>query len=405
MPDLAEWLPFALSPPRRAVYKRLSANDTGATGAHQVGPYIPNRVAFALDPTLEDPVRNPRRDFHLRLISHAETSTPSLIYYNNRRFGGTRNECRLTGFGGRQSALFDPESTGALLILSFGELGSEVEGWLATDPEEDQVIEAVLGPVEPGIVGFIGPDPAGTLALFEVAPGLDSCRPDEATLPSRWRQEFPSASEISAHAAALVPPSLPMDTRFLRRHDCEYSLFQVVEEHHLLPVIGGGFRFVADFLALAQTTLQRRKSRAGKSLELQLARIFDEERLEYVAQAQTELGHRPDFLFPSLEAYRQLPSGHPSLAMLAVKSTLRDRWRQVLTEADKIPVKHLFTLDQGLSDAQFRDVTAAGIRLVVPERRLASYPASLRVEISTLAAFVQKRARRRMDATRLADGP
>ena len=35
-----------------------------------------------------------------------------------------------------------------------------------------------------------------------------------------------------------------------------------------------------------------------------------------------------------------------------VKSTCKDRWRQVLSEADRIPNKHLFTLEAAISENQ-----------------------------------------------------
>jgi hypothetical protein len=392
-PDLAQWLPFALSPPRRAIYKRLSANDTGATGGHQVGLYVPNRVAFAVHPALDSTERNPRRPIELRLISHGQTSTPNLIYYNNRRRDpkGTRNECHLTGFGGRVSGFQDPENTGALVVISFDQGGRSAEAWLAVSPKEEDTIEDVLGPVEPGVVGFIGADVAGNLVFFEQRPEPDPCRPAAGDLPAAWKDRFPTAAELAAESARRVPGSGDIDARFTRRHECEYSLFKVVEEDHLLPAIGPGFAFVADFLVLAQSTLQRRKARAGRSLELQLALIFDEEQIEYVAQPETEPGHRPDFVFPSLERYRVASVGDPSLAMLAVKSTLRDRWRQVLREADKIPRKHLLTLDQGVSEAQFQDIARSGIQLVVPEGRIRSFPRGVRRHVQSLATFVGTR--------------
>ena len=37
------------------------------------------------------------------------------------------------------------------------------------------------------------------------------------------------------------------------------------------------------------------------------------------------------------------------LTMLASKTTCKDRWRQILNEADRIKIKHLFTLQQGIS--------------------------------------------------------
>ena len=45
--------------------------------------------------------------------------------------------------------------------------------------------------------------------------------------------------------------------------------------------------------------------------------------------------------------------------MLAVKSTCKDRWRQILAEADRLPVKHLLTLEPGISVAQTDEMTPA----------------------------------------------
>ncbi len=52
--------------------------------------------------------------------------------------------------------------------------------------------------------------------------------------------------------------------------------------------------------------------------------------------------------------------------MLAVKTTCKDRWRQILNEADKIHQVHLFTLREGVSLAQYREMRESGVRLVVP---------------------------------------
>lgn len=390
---LDEWLALALAPPRKAIYKRLSGNDTGATSSHQVGPYIPNRIAFALAPELDTADPNPRRTLKLRLVSHDEVSRPTLIYYNNRRGGtGTRDECRLTGFGGRQSAFQNPDNTGALVVISFDVDGAAGEAWLAASLEEEDIIEARLGAIEPGVVGYLGPDPTGTYVAVEERRRSDICMPAMADLKAAWSTSFPSPAELSAESARRVPNvGLTIDARLLRRHDCEFGLFRTVEAHHLTPAIGVGFPNVGAFLALAQSTLQRRKARAGKALELQLARIFTEEEVLYSAQAETELGHRPDFLFPSTAIYHAARAGDDALDMLAAKSTLRDRWRQVLREADKIPVKHLFTLDEGVSESQFRDIASAGVRLVVPAQLVQSFPRRVRPDLITLRAFVDRR--------------
>lgn len=81
----------------QTVAKQLSANDVSKTGSHQAGILIPKRAEIlgffpALDPTLV----NPRRTLVFS-DKAGRKWTFAFIYYNNKLFGGTRNEYRLTG--------------------------------------------------------------------------------------------------------------------------------------------------------------------------------------------------------------------------------------------------------------------------------------------------------------------
>ena len=91
----------------------------------------------------------------------------------------------------------------------------------------------------------------------------------------------------------------------------------------------------------------------GQSLEHHLGAIFRAYDIVHVRGAVTEKNQKPDFLFPNAEAYRSAPgNGDACLTMLGAKSTCKDRWRQVLGEAAKIPRKHLLTLEPGISEPQ-----------------------------------------------------
>jgi hypothetical protein len=392
---LDEWLPEATGPDRLLFFKRLSSNDTGASGAHQVGLYVPNRFAFVIAPELSEPKVNPRRAIDFRLLSHRRRSAASLIHYNNRLRGGTRNECRLTGFGGRDYPLQDPDNTSALLVISFHASGTRADAWLSRNLAEDEYLEASLGGVvEPGVVGYSGRS-ISTGPTMELAGTrwMDPVSADE--LPDAWRSTFPSTTDLTREAVRRVPAAgMTVDSRLEGRHAWEFALFQGIEAHHLQPVLEAGFSDAAEFLAAAQAVLQRRKSRAGRSLEQHLAAVFNEEGVAHEAQKETEPGHRPDFLFPSVHRYRNAPAGASDLDMLAVKSTLRDRWRQVLKEADKIPEKHLFTLDEGVSENQYRQIRSEGIRLVVPAGRIPRFPRSVRGDVLSLGSFVTHRLRK-----------
>ena len=129
--------------------KRLSANDTGLTGSHQVGFYLPSDLARSVAPELDTRTPNPRRQYEFRLISHNRLARPSLIFYNNRFTvpGGTRDEYRMTGFSGCKDVLQDPAAVGSLLFLAFSPIDNTAIGWLARTPEEAELIQLVAGPV------------------------------------------------------------------------------------------------------------------------------------------------------------------------------------------------------------------------------------------------------------------
>jgi hypothetical protein len=149
-------------------------------------------------------------------------------------------------------------------------------------------------------------------------------------------------------------------------------------------LISSGFTTVDDFLAVAQTVANRRKARAGRSLELHLATIFEEEHVAHESGKTTEGARRPDFLFPSFDTYH---AGKPT-RMLAVKTSVKERWRQILDEAARIPDKHLFTLAEGVSPEQFRQMAEARVHLVVPAANIVKFPASVRDELLTLSSFI-----------------
>lgn len=80
----------------RFITKVLSANDTGETGGHQAGILVPReRQLLSFFPSLNKEHRNPRA--HLKFVDGSGVEWEfAFIYYNNKFFGGTRNEYRLT---------------------------------------------------------------------------------------------------------------------------------------------------------------------------------------------------------------------------------------------------------------------------------------------------------------------
>ena len=120
MTPFAHWLTEFARHDRVWYAKRLSGNDTLANGSHQAGPYIPKDFLSSRFPSLNRPeLLNPDVWFEVFIDSHSVQQTVRAVWYNNSLRGGTRNESRLTNFGGISSPLLDPENTGALVIFAF----------------------------------------------------------------------------------------------------------------------------------------------------------------------------------------------------------------------------------------------------------------------------------------------
>ena len=109
------------------------------------------------------------------------------------------------------------------------------------------------------------------------------------------------------------------------------------------------------------------------------------------AQAVTEGNKKPDFIFPSQTAYHDSGFSIDYLVSLAAKTTCKDRWRQVLNEADRLrdKSKYLCTLQQGISGAQMDEMQAENVVLIVPKPYIKAYPADRQERIWTLSRFVQ----------------
>lgn len=209
--------------------------------------------------------------------------------------------------------------------------------------------------------------------------GLDADEP-EAEMIDRliapFGLKFPTTRAFSDRARASLPDVSPLDApdaALLAWMDREELMFRRLERKIVADRIGNGFMAAGDadvdgFLGFSLSVQNRRKARAGQALENHIEAILLAKGIRYARGAVTENRNKPDFLFPGPDAYRDpaYPAGH--LTMLGAKSTLKDRWRQVLSEAERIAVKHLLTLSPGLSQNQTDEMRNKGLQLVVPRK-------------------------------------
>lgn len=413
--ELSDWVEEYAIPENVWYVKRLAANDTRATRGKQYGPYIPKEYLFRVMPSLAaEQSQNPDALIDAFVDSHPDRRTVRAVWYNNKRTGQrvaghvghnarpandttrpTRDEARLTRWGGVKSALIDPDSTGALAAFVFvgaGE-GKDATGlhvWVTEGDAQAEVIEDVVGPIEPGRGILWQP---GDWTADMGPPPLSSCFLSRDQMPEAWLSKFPSPADIVRRAVELRPlQDQSADNRLMRRRKCEFEIFRSVEQELELPQVSAPFTSLDDFLERSKAVLQRRKSRAGRSLELHTREILIEEGFvedrDFSHGKPSDRRLRPDFLFPSQAAYHN-PSFPPEkLRMLAAKTTLKERWAQVTREADRITPKHILTLQEGVSESDFREITGAGIELVVPSPLHTRFPKSVRPHLHTLDSFI-----------------
>lgn len=142
--------------------KRLSDNDTGGTEGHQNGPYIPKDCMFSAFPSLNKPSENNPdiKDLSARIDSPADRKRKVRgVWYNK-----AKDECRITQWGGRDSPLLRPESSGSLCVFAFrradGGDTEEIRVWICQRvEEEDQLLEILGGSVEEGSGLFLEDPP------------------------------------------------------------------------------------------------------------------------------------------------------------------------------------------------------------------------------------------------------
>ncbi len=363
--------------------KFITANDTGATGGHQAGFHI-HKHSWPL--FFDKPgVKGENKDVFIKIKWQNSFETESrFIYYGV----GTRNEYRLTRFGKGFSFLQD-DNIGDLLVIS---------------KKADKYYEAFVLSSDEDIEGFFSAFGISSTETNGLLPKTTELTVEEK-LRILFRQflerltvDFPPTIELATGAREIFFKAYNLtrntvlakpDNEILKWISTEFDLFKFIENDRYGEIIKTPFPTVEDLIKTANTILNRRKSRAGKSLEHHLAEVFNIWNLSYTPQPITETKKKPDFIFPNINTYYTEKTGSSKLVFLGAKTTCKDRWRQIVGEADKIPHKHLFTLQQGISSNQLKEMKLSRVTLVVPEPYLTSFPKEHREDIWTLGKFVK----------------
>lgn len=132
---------------------------------------------------------------------------------------------------------------------------------------------------------------------------------------------------------------------------------------------------------LAKSVTQSRRSRAGTAFERVIRHIIDikgfpcddQSKVGTALFEQNGLGKIVDGLLPGLEQYNR---HRAKCAILTMKTTLRERWQEVVEELHRTNVPHIYllTLDDDITESKLATMRSHNITLVAPKEISEKHP-------------------------------
>lgn len=366
----------------RALCKFISRNDVGATGGHQCGFYLPKSAwqMFAQN----GPVKGTNHKSLVRISWPEKIVTESVVTWYGQ---GTRSEYRLTRFGKNFPWLHE-SFVGSLLVLIPFSL-SQFSAYVLETEEEIETLQASLG-IE--IYDEWGVFNRG-IARAETE---DECLDRVFSGVVKPLEDFPAGNWMASRARDAVEEcvgdqtKVSADDRLLKWIAAEYQLFRTLERKISLPSVRRKFESIDEFVDVAATVMNRRKSRAGHSLEYHVEALLSAAKLPFDRQVRIDGKVRPDILIPGKMAYENPSYPSSRLIVVGLKTTCKDRWRQILNEGKRVKEKHLLTLQAAISSDQLKEMKEANITLVVPKPYHKGYDARTGVRMLTIDGFISK---------------
>lgn len=409
--------------------KKLSRNDTSwadDSSKHQAGFYVPHQIrnaGFFPDLIADNPAKP--HIFHAECDvlwpQTGETTHSGIRHYSNK--GPEAHFTRLP------KALFRSLTPASLLLAGrFERPTAGCRYWIVildSANEEAELLETVLEIPSDFHHGLFDPaqfEDASQLERDEKQELIERLQhamrtgsldavlrdygniPDPVAIAADARDQWLRSNNLRSFDPWTI--AQPGDAIMAISRDVEFSLYRRYELRRraaeLVAIVAGGGDLIAtivhrfsDIDRVFLSASQQRKTRAGRSFEYHIASSLDAGRIHFVEQAVTG-GRRPDFVMPDLATLQSHKRRSVDALVLAAKTTLRERWKQVSSERLNCEV-FLATVDDRVAASSIREMAEAGIRLVVPESLKDSAEAHYRKQPNVLSfrEFFDDEIRRR----------
>jgi hypothetical protein len=148
---------------------------------------------------------------------------------------------------------------------------------------------------------------------------------------NKWEDSFSEVSRNDVLECIKSFPTYSPDEQLLLLLDAEYILFTFVEKRlYMADLTGACQRFLetkddAELSKLMLSRAQRRKSRAGQSLENHFGYLLRLAGIPFAIRPKDVKGV-PDFIIPGIKQYKDYDYPVSKLFFVAAKTTARDRF-------------------------------------------------------------------------------
>lgn len=385
------------------IAKKLSVVETTpkTSNQHEFNATVKMKEIFGLDD------RRFKTDFLYIDDDQSFGSTDYLTWYDARRNHPTRTEYRLYY---PSTIVSDAASPGDSLFICVKQddtilcivaqrnatITSQLYWLFDINPiDSGRFVENAELKTDSGQLEFVARTILGQIGIEYVESDNEELL---ALLLSKFGGLFPKTDVFSSFARSLVHDVDPIhepDLTLTQWFDMEEKLFFLLEQYTIRERLKKGFSNGNDvdvdgFIKFSLSVQNRRKSRAGLSLENHISALLNANGIAFSHTPVTENRSKPDFLFPNIECYKDPNYPANRLTMLGAKSTCKDRWRQVLAEADRIERKHLLTLEAAISTYQTDEMADKNLQLVIPRSIHKTYSESQRAWLYSVSDLLSE---------------
>jgi hypothetical protein len=389
---------------RKVAIKKLSKNDRSwafpVKESNQDGFYVPVEWRGGFFPSDEEmPRREDKPHIYMAPLKFRwPLVNDAVLQHNYRRFTNKASEGHLTVPPKKAFETLGPASF--LVVAEILENGEKVFNALTIDsaspvyeiietkfdlghaflagvfdsPNEVMLSDRIMSELELLIVEFVQAANDNTLgqivAKYKKIPASNLIT---AKAQTEWLGKNPGKSfdPFKAKAPGNVLRELTTDIEFsiYRTYELRYRAAQTLEllfRDGLNPTNEQIIhRVVKNFIPLYEVmrdASQQRRTRVGSGFEAHIKAMLDAGNIPYVEQMVVST-RRPDFVLPVRELYEK---GSVDALVIAAKTTLRERWKQVGMETRNCRV-YLATLDEKITLSAVNEMRGLNIHLLIPE--------------------------------------